>query len=87
MEYSNLMEAVADRLPLGEFNKPMSSREQLRYGTKGSLSVDIKKGTFFDYEAGQGGGVLDLIKRYGHNIRKSRQAGVSNIVSPRWAPA
>jgi putative DNA primase/helicase len=31
--------------------------------TSGSLSIDLTKGTFFDHERTQGGGVLDLINR------------------------
>jgi RecA-family ATPase len=34
----------------------------LRYGTNGSLSVDLEKGIWFSFEEGKGGGVLDLVK-------------------------
>lgn len=57
------MEGVA-RLLLGEPNKAMSSKTELRFGSNGSLSVDLKKGTWFDHEAQEGGGTLDLIYRY-----------------------
>jgi AAA domain len=66
MEFADLMEAVAGRLPLGELNKKFSSKRELRYGTKGSLSIKLDKGTYYDHELEQGGGVLDLIKLYGH---------------------
>jgi hypothetical protein len=56
------MEQVA-RILLGEPNKSLSSRGELRYGNKGSLSVDLSKGTFFDHERNEGGGVLDLVRR------------------------
>jgi hypothetical protein len=56
------MPAVAAAL-LGEANRKMSSRYETRWGTKGSMSVDLQKGTWFDHEAGVGGGVLDLIRR------------------------
>ena len=36
---------------LGEENKRLSSAYELRYGNKGSLSVDLNKGTWFDHEA------------------------------------
>lgn len=36
---------------------------ELRWGSGGSKSLDLKKGTWFDHEAGEGGGVLDLVKR------------------------
>jgi hypothetical protein len=58
------MEAVAQRL-LGEPNKDLSSKTEWRYGTNGSLSVDLEKGTWFDHEVGKGGGCLDLIIREG----------------------
>lgn len=51
------------RLLLGEPNKALSSALALRFGTYGSLSVDLAKGTFFDHEAQEGGGVLQLLKR------------------------
>jgi hypothetical protein len=44
-------------------NKQLSSDKELRFGTHGSLSVDLEKGTWFDHEANEGGGTLDLIKR------------------------
>ncbi|TWH71289.1 hypothetical protein LX59_01572 [Azomonas agilis] len=56
------IEPVA-RCLLGESNANLSKRDELRYGTNGSLSVDLEKNTYFDHEAGTGGGVLDLIKR------------------------
>ena len=47
----------------GEPNRAMSSEFELRYGARGSLSVDLRKGTWFDHEADEGGGVLDLVTR------------------------
>ena len=64
--FSHLLPDVVERLPLGDRNKRLSRAKELRYGSKGSLSVDLTKGTYYDHEAGEGGGVLDLIKRYGH---------------------
>ena len=60
-DLARLMEEVARRL-LGVPNKHLSKAHELRYGTKGSFSVDLTKGAFFDHEANKGGGVLDLIK-------------------------
>lgn len=34
-----------------------------RYGTHGSLAIDIEAGTWYDHERQEGGGVLDLIQR------------------------
>jgi len=58
---SEKMDAVAHRL-LGEPNPRLSTNRELRFGAKGSLSVDLKKGTYFDHENNAGGGVLDLIR-------------------------
>lgn len=60
--FSEHMEAVA-RKCLGEPNARLSSATELRFGNHGSLSVDLEKGTFFDHEAGKGGGVVALLAR------------------------
>lgn len=36
---------------------------ELRWGTHGSKSVDLRKGTWYDHENKEGGGVVDLVKR------------------------
>jgi hypothetical protein len=63
IEFDSLMEAVALKL-LGEPGQKNGT--DWRYGTRGSLSVNIAKGQWFDHEANEGGGVIDLIKRQGH---------------------
>lgn len=68
------MGAVAKAL-FGEPVKEHTRNNDWRYRRKGSLSIDIKKGTWFDYEASEGGGVLDL-------IRKERQCSVGEAL--RW---
>jgi hypothetical protein len=51
----------------GEPNYAMSSKIELRFGSRGSLSIDLAKGVWHDHEDGKGGGVLDLIERHtGH---------------------
>jgi putative DNA primase/helicase len=61
-DFARCMPAVAIEL-LGEPNKELSTRDELRWGTRGSMCVDCKKGTWCDHEAGgTGGGVLDLLK-------------------------
>lgn len=57
-----LMPSVARAL-FGDPNKAMSSATDWRYRGKGSLSIDIAKGAWFDHEADEGGGVIDLIRR------------------------
>ncbi len=55
------MEPVALAL-LGEPQEKHHDGQEWRYGTRGSLSIRIDKGTFYDNEAGVGGGTLDLIQ-------------------------
>lgn len=64
-DFVHILRDVIERLPLDKFNKRLSSKTKLRYGTKGSFSIDLAKGTFYDHEKEQGGGVLDLIKHFG----------------------
>lgn len=74
------IESVA-RLLLGEPNARLSTKTQLRYGTHGSLSIEIAgeaKGTWFDHEANSGGGVLDLIQR---------EKGLANGAAMDWLKA
>lgn len=42
-----------------------SKPTELRFGTNGSMSVDLEKGTWYDHEAKRGGGVPQLIMRQG----------------------
>jgi putative DNA primase/helicase len=51
---------------LGEPNRPLSSRRELRFRRKGSLTVVIegpKSGRWYDHEAGVGGDLINLIER------------------------
>ncbi|MEM1346036.1 MAG: DUF3987 domain-containing protein, partial [Pseudomonadota bacterium] len=59
---SGCAEAVVYAL-LGEPNRTLSRPRQLRYGTNGSLSVDLDKATWFDHEHNTGGGLLALVRR------------------------
>lgn len=55
------IETVALRL-LGE---PTSKRgTEWRYGNHGSLSIDTKRGLWFDHESNEGGGLVDLVERH-----------------------
>lgn len=66
-DFSKHMEAVAQRvLPefLGDPNRALSSKTELRWGKNGSFSVDLIKGTWHDHEDQTGGGVLDLLQSY-----------------------
>ncbi len=59
--YVRAMGAVAREL-LGEPNAGLSSRDEHSFGARGSLSVDLAKGTFHDHELGEGGGLIDLVQ-------------------------
>src|SRR4051794_20865151 len=63
MTAAELAEAMPDvaRRFWGEPNPRHSSKKELRWGSNGARSVDVTKGTWFDHEAGQGGGVLDFL--------------------------
>jgi RecA-family ATPase len=61
-QLATLIEPVA-RILLGEPNRGLSSKGELRYGARGSMAIDLRKGTWFDHEANVGGGTLDLIER------------------------
>jgi hypothetical protein len=61
IDFKALIEPVARRL-FGDPNSHRSSRKELRFGSNGSLSIDLEKGTFYDHEEKVGGGLLDLIE-------------------------
>lgn len=50
---------------LGRPNEHQSSRDQLRFGSNGSLAVELsgeRAGAWYDHEHGMGGGILDLVR-------------------------
>jgi hypothetical protein len=47
----------------GEPNRQKSTREDIRYGTNGSKSVRPKERTWYDHEALEGGGYVDLYQK------------------------
>ena len=51
------------RALFGEPNPKHSKPGNIRYGSKGSLSIDLKKGVFKDHERNEGGGMVMLISR------------------------
>jgi len=61
-DFANLIESLAQHF-LGEPNPKLSKKGELRYGTRGSLAINIEQGTWFDHELGEGGGALDFITR------------------------
>lgn len=66
----------------GEPNKQLSTKDELRFGAHGSISVDVKTGQFYDHEQKEGGGVLWAVERMtgktaagGHAVEWMRQNG------------
>ena len=61
-DLAELMEPTA-RLLLGDPNERLCSARELRWGRKGSVSVDLARGIWHDHTAEEGGGLLDLVRR------------------------
>lgn len=62
-DFPDLIRFVALKL-CGEPNARLSSKDELRFGSNGSLAVMVdgpKKGTYFDHEHQAGGGVVELV--------------------------
>ena len=80
IEISQYSKEIAIAL-LGEENKRLSKGHELRYGNNGSLSVDLVKGTWFDHETEEGGGMVSLIKKHhGSDVSQFlRSIGVEDL--------
>ena len=61
-EFAKLMRPVALEL-MGEPNEKHHDGQEWRYGTRGSFSIRIDNGTYYDNELKEGGGTLDLIQK------------------------
>lgn len=75
---NNRMADLAQSL-LGEPNSSHSTRAQLRYGSKGSMAIEVagpRAGRWYDHEAGIGGDGLELIR---HHL------GLPDTEAWRWA--
>ena len=59
-DWRALMRDVARKL-LGD--PPRRTAREWRYGSKGSLKINLESGTWKDFESGEGGGVLALVRR------------------------
>lgn len=62
IDFSAIVKPVLLQI-LGEPNQQLSTAKELRFGRKGSLSVDPIKGIWSDFETGDSGGFFDLIKQ------------------------
>jgi putative DNA primase/helicase len=70
------LEPLAENL-LGQHNRARSRRTQWRWGNQGSFSLEIagrKRGAWYDHEAAQGGGPIELIQ---HVLRRSRDESIT----------
>lgn len=75
---------------LGKPNKKLSSRQELRFGENGSISVKIsgvKSGTWYDFSTSSGGDMFDLVcSRSGCNFKEAAdylrsEVGMGNNIS------
>lgn len=65
VDWVKIAPEVAKQL-LGE-PKSISSTE-MRWGTHRSMVLNLEKGTFYDFEDGVGGGIIDLIKHLNQDV-------------------
>ena len=65
IDWIRIAPEVAKQL-LGEPTK--TSSNELRWGNKGSMALNLSEGTFYDHEEGVGGGVIDLIKHLNQDV-------------------
>ena len=89
IDFAAHIEAVARRL-CGEPNQQRSTRRTLRFGTNGSLAVEIggdNRGTYYDHENKVGGGTLDLIRNKLGVVNGGRSNGSPGGDMPRRAAA
>lgn len=64
-QWTALLRPVCERLETeGHINRNarMCKGDKWRFGTNGSLAVDVEKGTWFSHEASIGGGTLQLVQ-------------------------
>ena len=72
---------------LGEPNEKLSKPSELRWGTFGSLSVDLEKGTFYDHEQASGGGLTQLITLHGKDPKTFLdELKINNEFTPASSP-
>jgi len=83
LDFAALMEPVT-RLLLGDPNPHHTKPPRdVRYGTNGSVSVNLDTGQFYDHEAKVGGGVIDLIR---HKLGLDQAGAISFLRSKGFLP-
>jgi hypothetical protein len=68
--FCSVIGAIAIKL-LGEPGQKLKQNKEWRYGSHGSLAIDLTKGVWHDFEAGVGGGVTELVIRERGGDRES----------------
>lgn len=76
---ADLIEAA--RKYFGPENPDLSSKDEFRFGTKGSKKLDLKKQTWHDFEADEGGGYVELFKRAGLPLPNNGGGRAKTIVA------
>ena len=64
-------------LAFGDSNKAISSKVESRFGSKGSVCVNLQSGKWFNHESGEGGGLLTLTILAG--LASNRQEAIKFI--------
>jgi hypothetical protein len=77
LDFSPVESARIATALLREPNKALSSKRELRFGTHGSMSVDLTKGLYFDHENSEGGSLFQLIRREKGNCERCVRAAAS----------
>lgn len=65
VDWQRIAPEVAKQL-LG--NPSSTSSNEFRWGSKGSLTLNLESATWYDFENGVGGGVIDLIKHLNQDV-------------------
>ena len=78
----------------GEPNPKLSKKGLLRWGRAGSKELDTQRGVYFDFEENHGGGVVDIVRRYGRQTitgsvaeTLKREFGIDNRQAEAMKPA
>ena len=86
--------AYIEQIARHYWGEPKEKRgHELRWGNHGSRSVDLRKGTWFDFEANEGGGVIDMVRvNEGAQLRSlpdilEKQFGIAKQVQQTIQPA
>lgn len=82
MDLQNVNPELVALSLLGEPNKKLSSGSSWRYGRNGSLAVDVAKGIFSNFETGENGGILELIRSRGIESPIQFLEGLGEIEKP-----